>query len=149
MGNSAPVAKRTASKAIRIALGVLISGIIVLGIALFLVSQGLINLHPKQQYCLTSECVEAAASILSKINQSVDPCENFFRFACDGWTSNNPIPEDSSNYGVYPWLRHNVDLKLKEQRQTIVLRPFLWIARAGPDAIAHQEWSPFSSPQQL
>uniref|UniRef100_A0A8C3RSP7 Phosphate regulating endopeptidase homolog X-linked n=2 Tax=Chelydra serpentina TaxID=8475 RepID=A0A8C3RSP7_CHESE len=48
-----------------------------------------------------------------KINQSVDPCENFFRFACDGWTSNNPIPEDSSNYGVYPWLRHNVDLKLK------------------------------------
>lgn len=36
MGNSAPVAKRTASKAIRIALGVLISGIIVLGIALFL-----------------------------------------------------------------------------------------------------------------
>ncbi|TFK10284.1 Metalloendopeptidase-like protein PEX [Platysternon megacephalum] len=113
MGNSAPGAKRTASKAIRIALGVLISGIIVLGIALFLVSQGLINLHPKQQYCLTSECIEAAASILSKINQSVDPCENFFRFACDGWTSNNPIPEDSSNYGVYPWLRNNVDLKLK------------------------------------
>nr|XP_032634830.1 phosphate-regulating neutral endopeptidase PHEX [Chelonoidis abingdonii] len=113
MGNSAPGTKRTASKAIRIALGMLISGIIVLGIALFLVSQGLINLHPKQQYCLTSECVEAAASILSKINQSVDPCENFFRFACDGWTSNNPIPEDLSNYGVYPWLRNNVDLKLK------------------------------------
>ncbi|XP_030430711.1 phosphate-regulating neutral endopeptidase PHEX [Gopherus evgoodei] len=113
MGNSAPGAKRTASKAIRIALGMLISGIIVLGIALFLVSQGLINLQPKQQYCLTSECVEAAASILSKINQSVDPCENFFRFACDGWTSNNPIPEDLSNYGVYPWLRNNVDLKLK------------------------------------
>ncbi|KAM9171292.1 phosphate-regulating neutral endopeptidase PHEX isoform 3-T3 [Pangshura tecta] len=113
MGNSAPGAKRTASKAIRIAFGMLISGVIVLGIALFLVSQGLINLHPKQQYCLTSECIEAAASILSKINQSVDPCENFFRFACDGWTSNNPIPEDSSNYGVYPWLRNNVDLKLK------------------------------------
>uniref|UniRef100_A0A8C4VLW0 Phosphate regulating endopeptidase X-linked n=1 Tax=Gopherus evgoodei TaxID=1825980 RepID=A0A8C4VLW0_9SAUR len=39
--------------------------------------------------------------------------KNFFRFACDGWTSNNPIPEDLSNYGVYPWLRNNVDLKLK------------------------------------
>ncbi|XP_067401393.1 phosphate-regulating neutral endopeptidase PHEX [Emydura macquarii macquarii] len=113
MGNSVPGTKRTASKAIRIALGVFISGTIVLGVALFLVSQRLINLHPKQQYCLTSECIEAAASILSKINQSVDPCENFFRFACDGWRSNNPIPEDSSNYGIYPWLRHNVDLKLK------------------------------------
>lgn len=54
-----------------------------------------------------------AAAILSKINKSVDPCENFYRFACDGWIYNNPIPEDMSNYGVYPWLRHNVDLKLK------------------------------------
>uniref|UniRef100_A0A663MCN5 Phosphate regulating endopeptidase homolog X-linked n=1 Tax=Athene cunicularia TaxID=194338 RepID=A0A663MCN5_ATHCN len=54
-----------------------------------------------------------AAGILSKINQSVDPCENFYRFACDGWIYNHPIPEDMSNYGVYPWLRHNVDLKLK------------------------------------
>uniref|UniRef100_A0A8C8B042 Phosphate regulating endopeptidase homolog X-linked n=1 Tax=Otus sunia TaxID=257818 RepID=A0A8C8B042_9STRI len=54
-----------------------------------------------------------AASILSKINQSIDPCEDFYRFACDGWIYNHPIPEDMSNYGVYPWLRHNVDLKLK------------------------------------
>uniref|UniRef100_A0A672U093 Phosphate regulating endopeptidase X-linked n=1 Tax=Strigops habroptila TaxID=2489341 RepID=A0A672U093_STRHB len=79
----------------------------------FAVSQGLIKFQPKQQYCLTSECIEAAAGILSKINQSVDPCENFYRFACDGWIYNHPIPEDMSNYGVYPWLRHNVDLKLK------------------------------------
>uniref|UniRef100_A0A8C6XM66 Phosphate regulating endopeptidase X-linked n=1 Tax=Naja naja TaxID=35670 RepID=A0A8C6XM66_NAJNA len=34
-----------------------------------------------------------------KLNMSVDPY--------------NPIPEDYSNYGVYSWLRHNVDLKLK------------------------------------
>lgn len=50
---------------------------------------------------------------MSKINLSVDPCDNFFRFACDGWINNNPIPEDMPSYGVYPWLRHNVDLKLK------------------------------------
>uniref|UniRef100_A0A452U482 Phosphate regulating endopeptidase homolog X-linked n=1 Tax=Ursus maritimus TaxID=29073 RepID=A0A452U482_URSMA len=50
---------------------------------------------------------------LSKVNFSVDPCDNFFRFACDGWINSNPIPEDMPSYGVYPWLRHNVDLKLK------------------------------------
>uniref|UniRef100_A0A8D0HV48 Phosphate regulating endopeptidase X-linked n=1 Tax=Sphenodon punctatus TaxID=8508 RepID=A0A8D0HV48_SPHPU len=59
----------------------------------------------------SSVCVSAA--IIHNINQSVDPCDNFFRFACEGWMQSNPIPEDSSNYGVYPWLRHNVDLKLK------------------------------------
>ncbi|XP_061844573.1 phosphate-regulating neutral endopeptidase PHEX [Colius striatus] len=112
-GETGPEARRAASKATRIALGVFVSGTVVLGTALFLVSQGLIKFHQKQQYCLTSECIEAAASILSKINQSVDPCENFYRFACDGWIYNHPIPEDMSNYGVYPWLRRNVDLKLK------------------------------------
>ncbi|XP_034972039.1 phosphate-regulating neutral endopeptidase PHEX isoform X2 [Zootoca vivipara] len=80
---------------------------------LWRVSQDLIKFHPKQQYCLTSECIEAAAAIRSKLNTSVDPCDDFFRFACEGWIQNNPIPEDSSNYGIYPWLRHNVDLKLK------------------------------------
>ncbi|OWK63769.1 Phosphate-regulating neutral endopeptidase, partial [Lonchura striata] len=104
-GETVPEPRGAASKATRIALGVFVSGTVVLGTALFLVSQGLIKFHPKQQYCLTAECIEAAAGILSKINQSVDPCENFYRFACDGWIYNNPIPEDMSNYGVYPWLR--------------------------------------------
>ncbi|NWS38720.1 PHEX Metalloendopeptidase, partial [Probosciger aterrimus] len=112
-GETAPESRRAASKATRIALGIFVSGTVVLGTALFLVSQGIIKFQLKQQYCLTPECIEAAAGILSKINQSVDPCENFYRFACDGWIYNHPIPEDMSNYGVYPWLRHNVDLKLK------------------------------------
>nr|XP_025713284.1 phosphate-regulating neutral endopeptidase [Callorhinus ursinus] len=81
--------------------------------SVFSVSQGFLSLQAKQEYCLKPECIEAAAAILSKVNFSVDPCDNFFRFACDGWINSNPIPEDMPSYGVYPWLRHNVDLKLK------------------------------------
>ncbi|KAJ6667570.1 hypothetical protein lerEdw1_016691, partial [Lerista edwardsae] len=112
-GNSMPANKKAASKFTRIALGVFVSSTVVLGVALFLASRGLIKLQWNQQYCLTSECIEAAAAIKSKLNTSVDPCEDFFRYACEGWIENNPIPEDSSSYGIYPWLRHNVDLKLK------------------------------------
>ncbi|XP_060090055.1 phosphate-regulating neutral endopeptidase PHEX [Heteronotia binoei] len=112
-GSSVPASKTAAGKIIRIALGVFVSSTVVLGIALFLACQGLIKFHPKQEVCLTSECIEAAAAIMNKLNTSVDPCDNFFRFACEGWIQNNPIPEDSSSHGIYPWLRHNVDLKLK------------------------------------
>uniref|UniRef100_A0A4X2KZ37 Phosphate regulating endopeptidase X-linked n=1 Tax=Vombatus ursinus TaxID=29139 RepID=A0A4X2KZ37_VOMUR len=104
---------KAANKAIRVALVIFITGTAALGTLLFLVSQGFLNLQAKQKYCLTPECIEVAAAILSKINQSVDPCENFFQFACDGWINDNPIPEDMPSYGIYPWLRRNVDLKLK------------------------------------
>ncbi|KAG8508697.1 Phosphate-regulating neutral endopeptidase PHEX [Galemys pyrenaicus] len=104
---------KTAARGTRIALAVFVGGTLVLGTTLFLVSQGFLSLQAKQEYCLKPECIEAAAAILSKVNLSVNPCDNFFRFACDGWIANNPIPEDMPSYGVYPWLRHSVDLKLK------------------------------------
>uniref|UniRef100_A0A4W6BRE5 Phosphate regulating endopeptidase homolog, X-linked n=1 Tax=Lates calcarifer TaxID=8187 RepID=A0A4W6BRE5_LATCA len=68
----------------------------------------------QEEFCLTPECIEAAGSILSKIDRSIDPCEDFYSFSCGGWLKENPIPEDSSSYGIYPWLRQHVDIRLKE-----------------------------------
>ncbi|KAI4898593.1 hypothetical protein NFI96_033249 [Prochilodus magdalenae] len=79
-------------------------------IAVIAVSQKTTN----EEFCLTSECIEAAGSILNKMDLSVQPCDDFYQYACGGWLRENPIPEDSSSYGIYPWLRQNVDLKLKE-----------------------------------
>lgn len=34
--------------------------------------------------------------LLESIDESIEPCENFFRFACGTWLKNNRIPDDSS-----------------------------------------------------
>lgn len=112
MGNAKSDKKSSASKVIKVALVIFICITGVLALLLLLVTQGLIRFH-KERFCLTPECIEAAASIRNKINLSVDPCDNFFQYACGGWIENNPIPDDQSNYGIYPWLRNNVDLKIK------------------------------------
>ena len=48
--------------------------------------------------CNTAECLEIAARFTRNINESVDPCEDFFHFACDGWIRDNPIPPSENEY---------------------------------------------------
>ncbi|PWA18144.1 hypothetical protein CCH79_00003977, partial [Gambusia affinis] len=67
----------------------------------------------QEEFCLSPECIEAAGSILSKLDRSVDPCDDFYTFSCGGWLKENTIPEDSSSHGIYPWLRQHVDIRLK------------------------------------
>jgi endothelin-converting enzyme/putative endopeptidase len=33
------------------------------------------------------------------IDKAVDPCENFYRFSCNGWFTRNPLPADQTAYG--------------------------------------------------
>ncbi|OWT41367.1 endothelin-converting enzyme [Cryptococcus neoformans] len=56
---------------------------------------------PAPSICLTPECVKLAASILSALNTSADPCDDFYQFAVGGWQESNSIPEDRGLYGAF------------------------------------------------
>lgn len=74
----------------------------------------------EQQYCLTETCVTTAAQLLTSVDRSVDPCEDFYEFACGSWVRANPIPDGKSMWGTF--------VKLDQQNQLVVknaLRKFM------------------------
>jgi putative endopeptidase len=38
---------------------------------------------------------------VSAMDRTVDPCVDFYTYACGGWIKKNPIPPDQSNWGTY------------------------------------------------
>ncbi|XP_031556896.1 endothelin-converting enzyme 1-like [Actinia tenebrosa] len=51
--------------------------------------------------CNTTECIEAAIQINSSINLAVDPCDDFYEYACGKWPTNNPIPTGYAYHSIY------------------------------------------------
>jgi endothelin-converting enzyme/putative endopeptidase len=50
----------------------------------------------------------------SLIDASIDPCENFYQFSCNGWFKRNPLPPDQTAYGRFTELYELNRLHLKE-----------------------------------
>ncbi|HVZ82515.1 MAG TPA: M13 family metallopeptidase [Terracidiphilus sp.] len=48
------------------------------------------------------------------IDKSVDPCDNFYRYSCNGWFKKNPLPPDQIAYGRFTELEELNRLHLKQ-----------------------------------
>jgi|HubBroStandDraft_1064217.scaffolds.fasta_scaffold08688_4 putative endopeptidase len=49
----------------------------------------------------------------SLIDKAIDPCENFYKYSCNGWFKRNPLPPDQTSYGRFTELAELNRLHLK------------------------------------
>ena len=61
----------------------------------------------------------------SLVDKSIDPCDNFYRYSCNGWFKRNPLPADQASYGrfteLYELNRLHLRQILEETRSLEVL----------------------------
>ncbi len=48
------------------------------------------------------------------VDKTVDPCENFYQFSCNGWFKRNPLPPDQISYGRFTELYELNRLHLRQ-----------------------------------
>uniref|UniRef100_A0A914KXX2 Peptidase M13 N-terminal domain-containing protein n=1 Tax=Meloidogyne incognita TaxID=6306 RepID=A0A914KXX2_MELIC len=81
----------------------------------------------KSAVCLTPVCVHTAAIILNSMNATVDPCDDFFEYACGNWIKQHPIPDDAPSVSNFENLGQDLELALKD------------LLESGPDTLVNME----------
>ena len=54
-----------------------------------------------------------SSDILSAMDVSMDPCVDFYQYACGGWIRKNPIPTGRSSWSHFARLKMKIDKLLK------------------------------------
>lgn len=84
--------------------------------------------------CLEPGCVHAASNMLAKMDLNVNPCENFFDFACGRYVEETVVPDDQTSSNTFETMRSD----LKEKVRLIL-----------DDEIRDSDIPPFKATKQL
>lgn len=83
--------------------------------------------------CVTSECISSASRVLRYINESVDPCDDFFEFACGTFLETTNIPDDKSGISQFSLVDDALEVQMKqivqEPIQQYELKPFKMVKK--------------------
>lgn len=77
-----------------------------------------------------------AARLLQNMDATVEPCQNFYQYACGGWLERHVIPETSSRHSVFDILRDRLEIVLKGQTATCFHRNLRVSHCAGKETYA-------------
>ncbi|XP_025083164.1 neprilysin-4-like [Pomacea canaliculata] len=65
-------------------------------------------------FCTKESCVKSASRVSVFMDRSVNPCDDFYRFACGGWVKDSFIPADRPEVTIYTQMEEDVQVTLKK-----------------------------------
>ena len=57
----------------------------------------------------------SANRVLSYMNTTADPCEDFYEFACGGWVTQHPVNSKIEYISVYSIIQHETSKIVKSE----------------------------------
>ena len=68
----------------------------------------------KSRVCQSNECLEVARHIHEALDMNIEPCQDFYNFACGNWKKHNPLPKSYNDYNTFSKLSHHIEKQLKQ-----------------------------------
>ncbi|XP_066597327.1 neprilysin-2 isoform X2 [Prorops nasuta] len=66
--------------------------------------------------CFTPGCVHTASKVLENMDKDVEPCDDFYKFACGGFLKSTTIPDDKTSVNTFSIISD----KLQEQLRSSI-----------------------------
>ncbi|XP_043467631.1 neprilysin-4-like [Leptopilina heterotoma] len=66
------------------------------------------------EICTTSECHSLSSILREGMNDTVNPCEDFYSYVCGSWPTKYPVPEDKFKLDVNSMMGEDINLILKK-----------------------------------
>nr|XP_039257034.1 endothelin-converting enzyme 2-like isoform X3 [Styela clava] len=63
--------------------------------------------------CTTRACVEVASMLASSMDETVNPCDDFYEFSCGGWEKKNPLPSGHAYWDTFSIQKKSIQMDLK------------------------------------
>ncbi|CAB3377245.1 Hypothetical predicted protein [Cloeon dipterum] len=70
--------------------------------------------YDDSEKCITNGCFTTSSKLLSQINESVDPCDDFYAYACGGWIEKYSISDGASHVDQFQLIDDGNLFKIRE-----------------------------------
>ena len=88
--------------------------------------EALKDCDPLRGYCVSESCLKSSSYVVLGMNKTVNPCDNFYQYACGNWAGRHPVDSDYYQRDVFSNIYNENEDKIRKMVESKLSRDDEW-----------------------